>query len=305
MRIALFSCMRDEGPFLLEWLAYHQHLGFTETIIATNDCQDGSDLLLDALAEAGVLRHLRHSPPKGVPPQESGIGALYAAFGTAPPDWLLHIDSDEFLWLDEGETLTSLITRAGEAHVVALPWAGFGDAGYRSWPGATLPFFTRRGVWPDPEFDKFKSLFRPGAFGSANDHMPMAPKLADPRVVSPLGEKLYNGVLLDGRHHSRYRPFTLSLKPGPARINHYAIRSTDTFVARAKRGDGQGKSAGKYRIGSLWHRKANRNDVEDLSMLRHWPATEAGIEALRALPGVAEAEARCIAYHAPKGGKKK
>lgn len=291
--------MRDEGPFLLEWLAYHRQLGFGEIFIASNDCTDGSDDLLATLAQAGALTHLPHQPPKGISAQESGIAAAFAGFAETPPDWLLHIDADEFLWLDAGETLQSLIARAGAAHVIALPWAGFGDSGHGRWPGATLPHFTRRGSWPDPVHDKFKSFFRPAAFASAHDHMPTRPKVAAPQVVSASGAALDPAPLLSRRHHARYRPFELSLKPGPARINHYAIRSSDTFAARARRGDGQGKVTGKYRLGSRWHRIANRNEIEDTTMLAHWPATCAELTRLRALPGVLARETACLAHHFP------
>ncbi|HRK43782.1 MAG TPA: glycosyltransferase family 2 protein, partial [Gemmobacter sp.] len=30
MTITVFTCMRNEGPFLLEWLAYHRLIGVTD-----------------------------------------------------------------------------------------------------------------------------------------------------------------------------------------------------------------------------------------------------------------------------------
>lgn len=291
MTTAVFSCMRNEGPFLLEWLAYHRVIGFDRILIATNACTDGSDDLCAALAQAGVLTHLPHSPAPGQSPQDSGMRAAFAHLADHPVDWLLHSDADEYLWLAEGHDLTTLIATAGNADVIALPWCAFGDNGHATWPGATLPFFTRRGPWPNPEHDKFKSLFRPAAFSHAHDHMPTGPRTATPRVVSTTGAPLDPAPFFSAKHHSRYRPLEISLAPGPARLNHYAIRSSDTFQARARRGDGQGKDGSKYRLGSRWHRIANRNEVEDRSILRLWPATLAELAHLRALPGIALAEA--------------
>ena len=41
---------------------------------------------------------------------------------------------------------------------------------------------------------------------------------------------------------------------------------------------------------------ANRNDAEDRSILRRWPEVEVELARLRALPGVAEADAACVAW---------
>ena len=61
------------------------------------------------------------------------------------------------------------------------------------------------------------------------------------------------------------------------------------------RGDGQGKTDVKYRIGGRWHRIANRNDAEDRSILRHWPAMRTLVQEWRAIPAIAAAEAATIA----------
>ena len=62
MRITSVTSVRDEGPYLLEWLAWHRLLGVTDFLVASNDCRDGCDRLLDVLAGHGVLRHLPQPP---------------------------------------------------------------------------------------------------------------------------------------------------------------------------------------------------------------------------------------------------
>src|SRR5699024_4672828 len=42
----LMCSMRDEGPFALEFVAHHRAIGFDRIFIASNDCRDGTDLLL-------------------------------------------------------------------------------------------------------------------------------------------------------------------------------------------------------------------------------------------------------------------
>jgi hypothetical protein len=290
--VALVSCMRNEGIHVLEWLAYHRMIGFGPVVICTNDCTDGSDTLLDALMQAGVLTHLANPVAPGTPPQLAGIARAMAHLATTKVDWLAHLDSDEFLNIAPGAApVQTLLARVGDAHVIALPWRLFGDNGHSIWPGETLPAFTACEAAIDPATVKFKSLFQFRAFASASDHMPTRPLVAAPRAANAAGEGLSSAVLR-GLPRSRYRPIDTAIRGG-AVINHYAIRSTDVFLLKDARGRGMGPPSGKYRLGSKWHTRANLNEVEDRSILARWPEVAEELARLRALPGVAQAEAAC------------
>lgn len=79
-----------------------------------------------------------------------------------------------------------------------------------------------------------------------------------------------------------------------AQINHYCVRTAEYFLLKRRRGDGTdrfGPAGGlRWRQTNQFHRRHNRNDVEERSILRHEAATIAEIERLRRLPGVASAE---------------
>jgi hypothetical protein len=293
--IALVSCMRNEGIHILEWLAYHRVIGFGPIVICTNDCADGSDRLLDLLAEAGKVTHLPNPLPPATPPQAAGIVRAIAHLALTKASWLAHLDSDEFLNIAPGAApVQTLIPRADDAHTIALPWRMFGDNGHAVWPGETLPAFTACEPAPDPATVKFKSLFRFRAFASASDHMPTQPLIDAPLAVNGAGEPL-SAVPLHGKPRSRYLPVETALRGG-AVVNHYATRSTDVFLLKNDRGRGMGPPSDKYHLGSKWHGRANRNDVQDRSILRRWPEVAAELARLRALPGVAQAEAACRAW---------
>ena len=59
--------MRNEGPFIVEWVTWYRMLGFTDIVVVSNDCTDRSPELLDALARAGWLHHIRCDVPDGQP----------------------------------------------------------------------------------------------------------------------------------------------------------------------------------------------------------------------------------------------
>jgi len=294
MTAALFACMRNEGPFILEWVAYHAVIGFAPVIVATNDCTDGSDLLMDALQEAGIAIHLRNVVTPGVAPQDSGMQMALAHLSDDGPEWLCHLDSDEFLNIRSGTGhVADLVNTAADAHAIAVAWRAFGDNGIATWPGETLPAFTQCEATPDPDLVKFKSLFRHRLFAHAREHMPTRPRIANPLAVNAKGEPLDAGNLT-GEPRSRYRPPDRAVAWEAAQVNHYT-RSQDVFLMKNDRGDGQGKTGLKYRIGGRWHQQANRNEGTDRSILRHWPATRTLVQEWRAVPEIAAAEAVCIA----------
>ena len=52
-RKVLFSAVKNEAPFLLEWIAYHKVIGFDEIVICSNPSTDGTEEILAPLALAG------------------------------------------------------------------------------------------------------------------------------------------------------------------------------------------------------------------------------------------------------------
>ena len=58
MDCLIATCMKDEGPFILEWLAWHKSIGIKNFVVFTNDCTDGTVEILDRLDALGELRHL-------------------------------------------------------------------------------------------------------------------------------------------------------------------------------------------------------------------------------------------------------
>ncbi|MEL7215478.1 MAG: glycosyltransferase family 2 protein, partial [Pseudomonadota bacterium] len=70
-----FTVMKNEGPFILEWIAYQKVFGADKILVMTNNCDDGTDLLLDRLDEMGLVRHV---------PNPSGMGTKYVGKANHP-----------------------------------------------------------------------------------------------------------------------------------------------------------------------------------------------------------------------------
>ena len=57
----LVGTVKDEGPYLLEWISYYKMIGFAQIFVASNDSQDMTREILDTLDAAGEITHLENS----------------------------------------------------------------------------------------------------------------------------------------------------------------------------------------------------------------------------------------------------
>ena len=66
MRILAVALLRNEAPFIVEWVAHMRGIGVTDLLVNTNDCDDGTDALLAVLAKHGILHRIIQDVPRGV-----------------------------------------------------------------------------------------------------------------------------------------------------------------------------------------------------------------------------------------------
>ena len=112
----IVSTMKDEGPFILEWVAHYLALGFDHFIINSNDCSDGTDLILQRLQDLGIVTHIDNPGPWEGGPQRAAYHNAMAHPRYAAADWVLVCDADEFLDIKVGDgTLDALFAAAPKA----------------------------------------------------------------------------------------------------------------------------------------------------------------------------------------------
>lgn len=242
MRYLAVLTVRNEGAFLLEWLAHHRAVGFTDFLVFSNDCQDGTDEMLDRLAEAGQLTHVRNDGPY----DKSGI--QFTALKMADKhrlmkkaDWVLPLDIDEFVNIKTGEgTLTDLLTALPEADAITLTWRLFGNADQVRYSADPITdTFTRCAPelvnWPW-RASMFKTLYRNnGTYRKSGVHRPRSVKDHDQldsyRWFDCEGREL-------GRQFKTKRLFSNYGQPNYrlAQLNHYALGAMESFVLKAARG---------------------------------------------------------------------
>ena len=127
MRITAVTCVKNEGPFLLEWIAYNRLLGVTDFLFYSNDCTDGTDLLLDRLATEPWLTHLPN-PAEGRNYQMEALKHAARQDVVQQADWVWIADVDEFLNIHVGDhTIPALIDACGAPQAISITFQFFAN----------------------------------------------------------------------------------------------------------------------------------------------------------------------------------
>lgn len=111
-RTCVVTTVRNEGSSILEWIAWYKKLGFEHFFIFSNDNDDGSDDLLQALASAGVITWIKNEMGVNTRPQAK---VCKYAFSVLPDvldyEWCLVLDIDEFLSINRDliQNITGLL----------------------------------------------------------------------------------------------------------------------------------------------------------------------------------------------------
>ena len=128
--VLIISKMKNEGPFILEWIAHNLAIGIDKFLIYSNDCTDGTDTLLDALQSHGIVQH-RQNPFREM--KRTIHKAVYAACKKEKiykdASWHLTIDVDEFINIQVGDgKISDLLEQVPDANMISMTWRLFGNS---------------------------------------------------------------------------------------------------------------------------------------------------------------------------------
>ncbi len=262
MRALLLLTVKNEASFLLEWLAHHLTCGFTHVLAYSNDCTDGTDLMLDRLAAMGHVTHVRNPGPHGEGPQWAALKAADKHPALQAADWVLFCDVDEFVNIHVGDhRLPALLQALPDADAIALTWRLFGNAGIVAYHDRPVTeTFTRAAPatlgWPW-RAQMFKTLFRnDGAYRKLGVHRPRNPDPdRDPRWFDGSGRAMPPS----NRLFSDYRQDNYQM----AQLNHYALGAMESYLVKCDRGRAN-REASAFDLG-YWVER-NLCDVVDRSI---------------------------------------
>jgi len=306
----LFSAMKNEAPFLLEWIAYHKAIGFDEIVICSNPSNDGTEELLVALGEAAQVTHIRSLPVHGRSAQQLASIAFSQQCGYRDGDWYLWLDADEFLNVHTGDrTVGALVAAIGSQQCALVNWRIFGANGNETFPGRFVSAdFVGASAEGFAGNDQVKTLYHHSknfrGFARFGIHRPLVARNTDLRLDDVL---VGTGATASDAYRMHLRWLKGVDSGGTARvadgelgwalaqINHYMVRTPDFFALKRNRGRGYKPDAvggANLRHTPEFFETNDRNEAEDRTILHWQDAVTAGIERLLANPAVAAASAR-------------
>jgi hypothetical protein len=228
-RCALVVSMRDDGVYVLQWLAHYLVLGVDRIFVYTNDNQDGSDALLRLLAAQDVITLVENRTSGRIPPHKKAFEhALHLLPELRDYEWVLFLDSDEYFVpaAKFGYAIERVIAAAKERYphqppsAICYNWLMlFSGSAYRWTPGLLLERF-QHGI--PTRYVKSLALLR----DTVSMRMVHAP------------ETFGDGLLVD----SGFNPIEVVDCRAPVnctggQVNHYWGRSFEEFAVKKARGD--------------------------------------------------------------------
>ena len=262
--VVAVTTMRNEGPFILDWIAYHIGVGVTHFLVYTNDCDDETEAILDALAMRGLVTRVDNPVEPGEKPQRLALDDAATHPVVRRADAVIVMDVDEYINIHVGQgRLSDLFKAAGDPDLISMTWRLFGTSGvtgYVDCPVAeqftrAAPPLTRK---PHQAWG-FKTIQRREApFNGFGVHRPHTPTASMPRWVNGSGVQMPERYLESG-----WRSAIDCWGYDLVRLNHYAVRSCESFLV--KRDRGRTNHVARPQGIAYWN-TYNRNDEEDRSI---------------------------------------
>jgi hypothetical protein len=288
--LAVCAILRDEAPYLAEWVAFHRLVGVERFFLYDNGSADDPHGVLAPYLEVGCV-DLR---PWQVP---FHLGAARRAYEDClervrgQARWLACLDIDEFLFAPGSPTLVPVLHGYEDFPGVVVRWQVYGSAGHeRASAAPVIARFGRRARTDWIRNRRVKSIVDPArALRPVNPHhfVYRDGALAVDETRTPVALKRRS------RMSRRLRPLYRVL--GPAlrffdpyavtdvsrtsvcvehlRINHYPVKSREEFLRKAR----FKKEKGRYEVVDYFAYH-DHNEVFDPILWRYLPAlAEQGI----------------------------
>jgi hypothetical protein len=218
--VVIVCIVKDEAPYLEEWLAYHLALGVDHVLVYDNGSSDGSAAVLERYQNHGLVTVVDWPLGGG---QLAAYNHALRFFG-ATAEWLAYHDVDEFLVPLVDEDIPAMLARFPDAAVVHVPRREFGYAGHREPPtGLAIDEYTQVAdvLGLDPALPpRVKSIVRPGCVNAIDIHLAFPADVPSPGAPTRIAGADVQGV---------------------AQLNHYYTRSLAEFEAKRVRGSATGR----------------------------------------------------------------
>lgn len=217
--LAVCAIAKNEGPYFKEWIEWHHRQGVEKFYIYDNESTDETKEVLAPYIESGLVDYTYF------PGKKQQLAAYDDCFERHRFEtrWLAVIDLDEFIVPIKDKNIPDFLHRMEKFSAVEINWLIYGSSGAKTKePGNVMDRFKKHSI---PEHQ-------------LNTHVK---SIVDPRrVCSMVG--CHEAARLFGKaadsHGVPLKKCFRDRKPQQdvIRINHYAVKSYEEFLAKRLRG---------------------------------------------------------------------
>jgi hypothetical protein len=252
--------MKNEAPYVREWIEYYRLLGATRFYLYDNDSEDNVKEVIRSYIEAGVVVY------KHLPGKHRQIEAYSDAIDNhaSKTRFMAVVDLDEFIVPVDGDltlpdVLRKIVALKPCAAGVAIPWVMYGSSHNKTRPsGLVIENYVHRA---DDSFTfVIKTVFNPRlAMGCNNPHYPIYK---------------YGACSINENGHIVVGKVDIGRSLRHIRVNHYFTKSEEEFGAKIAKG-----TADRYlRRSAANFVQWDRNEIYDGIMLRYAPQIKRNLQ---------------------------
>jgi Glycosyl transferase family 2 len=253
--LAIVAPVRDEAPYLLEWIAYHRALGIDTFLLADNGGDDTTSELLQELDQQQLIKRFDWRA------QQRFQLEFYRQALNFARDFLhglFFIDADEFL-RPQGDSISHVARKwlnDPTIGAVALSWAIYGSSGQQQRDDRlVIERFTCRAPQEFSANKHAKTFARVDCCAGPAEN-PHAVTLRTGRYVDTFGKD----VRWDASH-GHLVGITETVTWDVLRVDHFVLKSREEF--EAKRARGRLITPMNDEAWEAYYALHDRNEVED------------------------------------------
>lgn len=254
--IRLCAIMKDEEPYIVEWVAYYRSQGIEDLVIGDNGGTDGTSELLIKLDKLHFIKRVNL-----IDKAEAQIEFYQEIISQTPSTKIVgFIDADEFVYpLDPCDNISDIIVelfRDFDAAALSINWAVYGSSGQiNQAEDLVIERFTNRAPREFAANKHVKTFVRVSQFlhFSGNPHA----------VVTKSGRCVDSSGAF-----ATWLPGKMGLMTDPVwgrlRINHYVIKSYQEWLEKkARRGSAISAKNASIKANENYFKGYDRNEVFD------------------------------------------
>lgn len=310
--VLIVAAMKNEGPYVLEWVSHYLSTGVDQILVFTNDCDDLTDRMLDRLEQIVPVFHRPN--PKALFPDRGNwhimalrYARLFNLYKDA--DWIYYTDADELLQIPIGDgTLddfhAAATERAGRFDVVSFSSIPFSSGGIKELQDRlvcqqftqTNKPYARLRHEGKPASNAVKTMFRNDIpFSQRHNHRPIMKKFsASGRVWIDGSARTLPPTFTDGGDKATDPLYATDL----AQFNHYAVKSAEAFLVKLDRGDAMGLD--RLDANRKYWQRYNTPGEEDRRLAEPRPAMRKLLDELKSDAILGEMHEQSFAIHKAK-----